>query len=403
MRAWLLPEYLEDILPVEASRIERLRRQVLDLFEVHGYELVMPPMLEYVDSLLTGTGHDLDLQTFKLVDQISGRTLGVRADITPQVARIDAHLLNRDGVTRLCYAGSVLHTLPNGTNRTREPLQIGAELYGHAGIESDVEIQRLMMRALELAGVRDAYLDIGHVAIFRSLVRHGRIAGELESELFGVIQAKDLPALHELTRSVPRRIRDALAALPELYGGPEVLAQAARRLPDIAEVRQALRDLKSLSQALSDIARIRCFDLAELRGYHYHSGVVFAAYVEGQPFAIGRGGRYDEVGKAFGRARPATGFSADLRDLAALQAPGRKRAGVLAPYAPQDASLQRRIESLRGAGTRVVVDLPGHDSARNELDCDRRLVRRSEKWIIERIDVPKRAGSTAPMRDALKG
>src|SRR5689334_22781414 len=247
MRTWVLPEYIEDILPPEAARIERLRRDILDLLRVHGYELVMPPLLEYLESLLTGTGHDLDLQTFKLVDRLSGRMLGVRADITPQVARIDAHLLNRGGVTRLCYAGSVLHTLPNGTNRTREPLQIGAELYGHAGIESDVEIQRLMMRALELAGVRDAYLDIGHVAIFRSLVRHGRIAGELEAELFGVIQAKDLPAVRELTRSVPRRIRDALAALPELYGGPEVLAEAARRLPAIDEVRRALRDLKSLS------------------------------------------------------------------------------------------------------------------------------------------------------------
>jgi ATP phosphoribosyltransferase regulatory subunit len=395
MRAWLLPEYIEDILPAEAARIERLRRQVLDLFEVHGYELVMPPLLEYVDSLLTGTGHDLDLQTFKLVDQISGRTLGVRADITPQVARIDAHLLNRSGVTRLCYAGSVLHTLPNGTNRTREPLQIGAELYGHAGIESDVEIQRLMMRALELAGVRDAYLDIGHVGIFRSLVRHGRITGELESELFRVIQGKDLPALRELTRSVPRGIRDALAALPELYGGPEVLVEAARRLPRLDEIRAAIRDLEALSSALSDVARIRCFDLAELRGYHYHSGVVFAAYLEGQPYAIGRGGRYDEVGKAFGRARPATGFSADLRDLAALQMPQAARAGVLAPFAPADAALQRRVDSLRVAGTRVIVELPGHESATDELDCDRRLARRDGKWAIEKIEPAKRTGGKA--------
>src|ERR671914_7721 len=184
MRAWLLPEYIEDILPAEAARIERLRRDVLDLFGVHGYELVMPPLLEYVESLLTGTGHDLDLQTFKLVDQISGRTLGLRADITPQVARIDAHLLNREGVTRLCYAGSVLHTLPNGVHRTREPLQIGAEIYGHAGIESDVEIQRLMMQALRAAGVKDVYLDIGHVAIFRSLVERAEVDRELESELF---------------------------------------------------------------------------------------------------------------------------------------------------------------------------------------------------------------------------
>jgi len=393
MRAWLLPEYIEDILPAEAARIERLRRQMIDLFEVHGYELVMPPLLEYVESLLTGTGHDLDLQTFKLVDQISGRTLGLRADITPQVARIDAHLLNRAGVTRLCYAGSVLHTLPNGTNRTREPLQIGAELYGHPGIESDLEIQRLMMRALEVAGVQNAYLDIGHVAIFRSLVRHGRIEGGLESELFRAIQAKDLPAVSELTQRVPRRIREALAALPELYGGSEVLKKAARRLPAIDEITQALGDLQALSDGLHDAARIRCFDLAELRGYHYHSGVVFAAYVEGQPYAIGRGGRYDEVGKAFGRARPATGFSADLRELAALQPMPPARTGVVAPYAPEDGALQKRIAALRRAGTRVVVQLPGHEDAGSKTAGERRLARRDGKWVIEKGDPAARRGA----------
>ncbi len=385
MRAWLLPEYIEDILPAEAARIERLRREVLDLFEVHGYELVMPPLLEYVESLLTGTGHDLDLQTFKLVDQLSGRTLGVRADITPQVARIDAHLLNRSGVTRLCYAGSVLHTVPSGTNRTREPLQIGAELYGHAGIESDVEIQRLMMRALELAGLDALYLDIGHVGIFRSLVRRGRIERELESELFRAIQGKDLPALGELTRSLSRSTREALLALPELYGGAEVLVAAAKRLPAHDEITAALRDLKALSNALSDVARVRCFDLAELRGYHYHSGVVFAVYAEGQPYAIGRGGRYDEVGKAFGRARAATGFSLDLREVAALGPPETAPACVLAPYAPSDAALSRRVAALRAAGTPVVTELPGHDRSRAELQCNKRLVRRAGRWVIEKV------------------
>jgi len=385
MRAWLLPEYIEDILPAEAARIERLRRDVLDLFEVHGYELVMPPLLEYIESLLTGTGHDLDLQTFKLVDQLSGRTLGVRADITPQVARIDAHLLNRTGVTRLCYAGSVLHTLPNGTNRTREPLQIGAELYGHAGIESDVEIQRLMMRALELARLDSLYLDIGHVGIFRSLVRRAHIERELESELFRAIQSKDLPALSKLTQSLPRATREALMALPELYGGPEVLAAAAKRLPAHEEITRALRDLKALSDALSDVARIRCFDLAELRGYHYHSGVVFAVYAEGQPYAIGRGGRYDEVGKAFGRARAATGFSLDLREIAALRAADAERTCVLAPYAPADKALSRRVGALRAAGTPVIVDLPGHGRSRAELQCNKRLVRRAGRWVIEKV------------------
>lgn len=393
MRAWLLPEHIEDILPHEAARIERLRRELLDLFRLHGYELVMPPLLEYVDSLLTGTGHDLDLQTFKLVDQLSGRTLGLRADITPQVARIDAHLLNRPGVTRLCYAGSVLHTLPNGINRTREPLQIGAELYGHDGIESDVEIQRLMMSALELAGLSSRYLDIGHVAIFRSLVRRAGIDGERESDLFRAMQSKDQPALRELTRKYPRELRDALTALPELYGGPEVLATAARRLPQHPEIKQALRDLRALSAALQDVARIRCFDLAELRGYHYHSGVVFAVYAEGQPYAVGRGGRYDEVGKAFGRARPATGFSMDLRELAALRNEEPARSGVLAPYAPGDAALQRRIASLRSRGTPVIVDLPGRGRS-DELAVARKLVRKAGRWILEKLEpaASRRAG-----------
>jgi ATP phosphoribosyltransferase regulatory subunit len=385
MRAWLLPEYIEDILPAEASRIERLRRELLDLFELHGYELVMPPLLEYLGSLLTGTGHDLDLHTFKLVDQLSGRTLGVRADITPQVARIDAHLLNRSGVARLCYAGSVLHTVPSGLNRTREPLQIGAELYGHAGIESDVEIQRLMMAALERGGLPSVYLDIGHVAIFRSLVSRARIGPELESELFRAMQAKDLPRLRELTKALPRAIRGALTALPELYGDAEVLAEARRRLPAFDEIGRALNDLEALSEALSDVARIRCFDLAELRGYHYHSGVVFAAYAQGQPYAIGRGGRYDEVGKAFGRARAATGFSIDLRELAASSAETAGRDCVAAPYAPHDAALQRRIAALRARGSAVVVELPGTGSARSERSCGRRLVRRAGKWLIEKI------------------
>ena len=384
MRAWLLPEYIEDILPAQAARVERLRRDILDLFALHGYALVMPPLLEYVDSLLTGTGHDLDLQTFKLVDQLSGRMLGVRADIAPQVARIDAHLLNRTGVTRLCYAGSVLHTLPNGMSRTREPLQIGAEIYGHAGIESDVEIQRLMMRALHAAGIEPVYLDIGHVGIFRSLVRHAGIERELESELFRAMQVKDLPALRELTRKLPRVTRDALAALPELYGGPEVLKAGQQRLPPHQEITSALRDLKALSDGLQEVARIRCFDLAELRGYHYHSGVVFAAYTQGQPYAIGQGGRYDEVGKAFGRARPATGFSLDLRELAALSPDGSVRAAVLAPYAPGDAALQRRIGLLRARGTPVVVELPGHAGSRGELNCGRRLARRAGKWVVEK-------------------
>jgi ATP phosphoribosyltransferase regulatory subunit len=385
MTTWLLPEYIEDILPVEAERIERLRRAVLDLFRMHGYELVMPPMLEYVDSLLTGTGHDLDLQTFKLVDQLSGRTLGLRADITPQVARIDAHLMNRQGVTRLCYAGSVLRTLPDGMGQTREPLQIGAEIYGHAGSESDIEIQRLMLRALAASGVRRVYVDIGHVGVFRSLVSRGKVSAALESALFKAMQAKDVPSLRELTRGLPRETREALVALPRLYGDADVLARARRLLPAHPEIREALRDLGGLSAELGDEAHIRCFDLAELRGYHYHTGVVFAAYTDGRPSALAQGGRYDEIGRAFGRARPATGFTMDLRALASLGMTNGNRPAVLAPYAPRDRELQRRIAVLRARGTPVVVNLPGHEGTGNESGCIRKLVKRAGRWTIEAI------------------
>ena len=314
---WLLPEHVEDVLPAEAAKIEALRRALLDLFASWGYELVMPPLLEYVESLLTGTGHDLDLRTFKLVDQLSGKMMGVRADITPQVARIDAHLLNRDGVTRLCYCGSVLHARPASLAATREPIQIGAEIYGHAGVDSDLEIQRLLARSLEIAGVRSARIDIGHVAVFRALVRAAHIGAEAEGDLFEALQRKDVPALRELTRGLDAKTRSALLLLPELYGGAEVIEIAARKLPDLPALRKALATLRKLAR---DCAVPASFDLAELRGYHYHSGVVFDAYCGGGngngTLLVARGGRYDEVGKAFGRPRPATGFSIGLRELA---------------------------------------------------------------------------------------
>ena len=314
---WLLPEHVEDVLPAEAAKIEALRRALLDLFASRGYELVIPPLLEYVDSLLTGTGHDLDLRTFKLVDQLSGKMMGVRADITPQVARIDAHLLNRAGVTRLCYCGSVLHARPASLAATREPIQIGAEIYGHAGVQSDLEIQRLLARSLEIAGVRGARIDIGHVAVFRALVQAAGIRADAEAELFEALQRKDVPALRTLTRKLDAKTRAALMLLPELYGGAEVIETAARRLPNLPALRKALATLRTLARDCSVPAS---FDLAELRGYHYHSGVVFDAYCDAGngngAVLIARGGRYDEVGKAFGRPRPATGFSIGLRELA---------------------------------------------------------------------------------------
>jgi len=313
---WVLPEYVEDILPAEAFRIENLRRKVLDLFFANKFELVIPPLLEYMDSLLTGTGHDLDVRTFKVVDQFSGRSMGVRADITPQVARIDAHLLNRKGVTRLCYCGSVLHTRPASPGATREPIQIGAEIYGEPGVAADLEIQKLLCEALAQAGARGVRLDVGHVAVFRSIVHAEKVNGETEAALFEALQKKDVSALKNLTRKFSSKVREALLALPGLYGGEDILDTAEKKLPGIDSLRKALKTLRALAKASPVPVS---FDLAELRGYHYHSGVVFDAYCDGVSGAVARGGRYDEVGKAFGRSRPATGFSIDLRSLASLK------------------------------------------------------------------------------------
>jgi ATP phosphoribosyltransferase regulatory subunit len=319
---WLLPEYIEDILPAEAMRVEGLRRALLDLFFTNKYELVIPPLMEYTDSLLTGTGHDLELRTFKVVDQLSGRMMGLRADITPQVARIDAHLLNRKGVTRLCYCGAVLHTRPASPGATRELIQIGAEIYGHGAVAADLEVQRLLCEALAAARVRGARIDVGHVAVFRSIAHAAGVGAEREAELFEALQKKDVPALKELTKKINSKSRAALLLLPELYGGAEVLEIAARKLPKLDALEKALATLRALAKACPIPAS---FDLAELRGYHYHSGVVFDAYCEGVTGAVARGGRYDEVGKAFGRSRPATGFSIDLRALAAAAGKNKKR------------------------------------------------------------------------------
>jgi len=384
MRNWLLPENIQDILPPQARRVEALRARLLELFRVHGYQLVMPPLLEYVESLLTGTGEDLDLRTFKLVDQLSGRMMGLRADITPQVARIDAHLLNRRGVTRLCYCGSVLHTRPRGEDATRELLQIGAEIYGHPGIESDLEIQQLLAKSLAACGRRDAHIDIGHVAVFRALCTHGGITGDREWALQAALEAKDTAELALLTEPLDARSRAALRLLPELYGEPTVLDQAQALLPDFPEIRAALADLRRLS---AEAAYPVSIDLADLRGYHYHSGAVFTAYVAGRPKAVAFGGRYDEVGEAFGRARPATGFSLDLTDFSALVPADMtaEKAGILCPCV-EDAALAAVVEKLRGEGEIVVPDLPGHEGARAELGCDRELVLIKGKWQVKGMD-----------------
>lgn len=382
MRRWLLPEAIEDILPPEAARIEALRRRILDGFRGHAYELVTPPLLEYVESLLTDGAHDLDLRTFKLIDQISGRTLGIRADITPQVARIDAHLLNQTGVTRLCYCANVLHTRSDSLTATREPLQIGAEVYGHAGIEADIEIIRLLSETLALANLSAARIDLGHVGIFRALVNRADLDDDQVEELFTALQAKDVPTLTALTESIAEPVRGALRALPECYGGKEVLDRI-QALIDDDEVAAAVADLRQLADALAGLPI--SFDLADLRGYHYHSGVVFAAYCARHPNAIALGGRYDNMGKAFGRARPATGFSMDLREVVRLSTNAVAAKKILAPWR-DDATLQAEVARLRAAGEIVAVALPGHDADWREAGCDRQLVQRGTQWIIEALN-----------------
>ncbi|MDR1995344.1 ATP phosphoribosyltransferase regulatory subunit [Azonexus sp.] len=379
---WLLPEYIADALPAEAARIESLRRQVLDHFKVRGFAYVMPPMLEYLESLLTGAGQDLKLRTFNLVDQLSGRTMGVRADITPQAARIDAHLLNHQGVTRLCYCGSVLHTLPATVSAGREPLQIGAELYGYAGIEADLDIIRLLAGAFAAIKLPLARIDLGHVGIFRALAEAAGLPPAAEDNLLNLLQDKDVPGLAEACATVAAPWREALLALPRLYGGVEVIARAQAELPALPAIAAALDSLRHIFAAAPELPL--SVDLSDLRGYHYHNGVVFAAYCPGYPAAIALGGRYDGAGQAFGRARPATGFSMDLREVARLVPVPCVASAILAPAAGVDMVLAAQIAALRGQGEVVVELLPG-EMACEGLRCDRKLVRVGERWIIEAI------------------
>lgn len=383
MHNWLLPEFVEDVLPAEAIHIEGMRRKTMDLLRMHGYQQVMPPLLEYVESLLTGSGSDMNLHMFKVIDQLSGRTMGLRADMTPQVARIDAHLLNFEGVTRLCYANSVLHTVPSGITKTREPLQVGAELYGHSGLESDLEIQKLMLQCLSISGVSEVHLDLGHVAVFRGLIKGAGISHELETELYAALQAKDISTLKELCAKLQQRTREALLLLPELYGDKKILSDAASRLPDYPEIKSALNELCSAEEELKPIIDKIAFDLADLRGYHYHTGIVFAAYADGCSNAVALGGRYDEIGKAFGRARPATGFSMDLRELSRLVKPQSYPKGISAPYEKRDKALESKIEQLRESGQIVVMEFP--EQKNKSLDCDRQLVFHDGQWIVKEI------------------
>ncbi len=395
MSAWLLPESIADVLPSEARRIEELRRQLLDRFRTYGYELVMPPLLEYVESLLTGTGHDLDLKTFKLVDQVTGRTMGLRADITPQVARIDAHLLNRKGVTRLCYAGHVVHTRASGLHATREPLQCGAEVYGHAGVEADMEVVRLAVDTLQIAGFGHIRVDLCHADIFAALTLPCGLSAQLETELHGLLKAKDSPALAALQSQLGDDLYRQLDALLSLYGPAlgdnGVLSRARAQFAGNARIEAALETLRSLSTALeqSQLAGQRVqvmIDLADLHGYEYHSGVMFSIYAAGSSNALVRGGRYDNVGQVFGRARAATGFSTDLRELVRLAGmasgqPGRA-AAIRAPW-NDDERLVSAVRALRDAGEIVVQILPGSEREEEEFECDRELVLVDTSWVVK--------------------
>lgn len=384
--AWLLPEHIADVLPAEARRIEELRRLWLDRARSYGFELVMPPMLEYLDSLLSGTGRELDLKTFKLVDQLSGRTLGLRADTTPQVARVDAHLLNREGVTRLCYCGPVLHTRPAGLHMTREPLQFGAEIFGHAGLEADLEVQELALDGLAALGAQDLTIDLGDARVVRSVLAGAPLDEAALTELVAALTAKDGSTVQALARRCPAEARAGLAALLDLYGGDEVLAQARQRLPARAPIAAALDDLAWLVRHLrqSNPGVKIGFDLSDMSGYAYYSGVRFAVYGAGSTNALVRGGRYDEVGAVFGRNRPAVGCSLDLKGLTAVAPATPPRAAVRAPWG-EDAGLRSAVRALRAAGETVVCILPGHEHETQEFECDRALAAVDGEWVVRAL------------------
>ncbi|HEY8034615.1 MAG TPA: ATP phosphoribosyltransferase regulatory subunit [Methylobacter sp.] len=387
--SWLLPDGIEEILPEEAKHLESLRRKILDAFACWGYELVIPPFIDYLDSLLTGSGHDLELQTFKLTDQISGEMLGVRADMTPQVARIDAHNFNAEWPTRLCYTGTILHTKGDPLEKTRSPMQIGAELYGHAGKESDVEVIRLMLEMLAISGLQNVHLDLGHVGIYRALSRQAGLTDVQEAELFDVLQRKARPELQELMvcYSIDEQLKTMFLKLPQLNGGKETIAKAQAVLSAAnGEVRQALADLEAIADKLTaNFPSLPVsFDLAELRGYHYHTGVVFAAFVPSVGREIARGGRYDNIGAIFGRARPATGFSADLKVLSVLGKTSCKeepRASIFAPYL-DDAMLNEKIRDLRAQGLIVIQQLPGQTGNAEEIGCTSILEQDHQNWVV---------------------
>lgn len=383
MSAWVLPDHIADVLPSEARHIEELRRGLLDTARCYGYELVMPPLLEHLESLLTGTGEALGLQTFKLVDQLSGRSLGLRADTTSQVARIDAHLLNRKGVTRLCYCGPVVHTRPDRPHATREPLQFGAEIYGHGGLEADLEALLLALDCLRVAQVQDFSVDLADVRIVRSLLAGVPLDAQKLQNIYGALATKDAGELGALARDFPTASREGLLALLQLYGDEGILLEAEKALERTPGVRDVLSNLRWLASRLDGV-RVS-FDLADLRGYAYYSGARFAIYAPGASDALVRGGRYDEVGAVFGRNRPAAGFSLDIKQVVGVVPPRALKAAIRAPWG-DSGEVRAAIAALRSQGETVVCVLPGHGSEVDEFHCDRELACVSGQWIVQAIE-----------------
>jgi ATP phosphoribosyltransferase regulatory subunit len=382
MSAWVLPDHIADVLPSEARHIEELRRGLLDTARCYGYELVMPPLMEHLESLLTGTGEALDLQTFKLVDQLSGRSMGLRADTTPQVARIDAHLLNRKGVTRLCYCGPVLHTRPDRPHATREPLQFGAEIYGHAGLEADLEALELARDCLRTANVADTSIDLADVRIVRNLLAGVSLSALDLRRIHAALAAKDGAELATLTRLFPAESREGLLSLLQLYGDQRVLNEAEKALQRFPGIAEVLSNLKWLASRLEGATVT--FDLADLRGYAYYSGARFAIYSPGGSDALVRGGRYDEVGAVFGRNRPAAGFSLDIKQVVGVVSPRALKAAIRAPWGESD-DVNAAIAELRRSGETVVCVLPGHESEVDEFHCDRELVQVAGRWVVQSV------------------
>ncbi len=376
MSAWVLPDHIADVLPAEARHIEEIRRNLLDMARCYGYELVIPPMLEHLESLLSGTGQTLDLQTFKLVDQLSGRMLGLRADSTPQVARMDAHLLNRAGVTRLCYCGPVLHTRPSAPHATREPLQFGAEIYGHQGLEADLEILTLALDSLKATPIHSVRVDMADARIVSALLN-----GQVPPALHAALAAKDAETIRDLLPETPA-VAQTLCELLQLYGDKTILDEARKLLPALPAIEEALTHLAWLAGHVEAEMGVEVsFDLADLRGYSYYSGIMFSLYAPGAADALARGGRYDAVGKIFGRNRPAVGFGLDIKALAAIAPLLPQRAAIRAPWR-EDAALHKAIASLRRRGETVVCVLPGHESQVDEFHCDRALVEIAGQWIV---------------------